>query len=63
MTLCVKISNQFPFQMIEGWALIRGVGTYSRGAPVRYFSAEGGRLIEGAHIRRVRLIEALRNKV
>ena len=47
MNLCVKVSNGFPFQKIEGWALIRRgrfldipvtrvsaylrVGAYSRG--------------------------------
>ena len=31
MNLCVKISNRFPFQRIEEWALIRGMGAYSRG--------------------------------
>ena len=30
MHLRVKISNQFSFQRVEGWALIRGVGAYSR---------------------------------
>ena len=37
MNLCVKISNQFPFQRIEGWALIQGEGAYLK----------GGRLFEG----------------
>ena len=31
MNLCIKIPNQFLFQKIEGWALIQGVGAYSKG--------------------------------
>ena len=31
MNLCVKISNQFRFQRVEGRALFRGLGSYSRG--------------------------------
>ena len=31
MSLSVKISNQFPFQKIEGRVLMQGLGTYSRG--------------------------------
>ena len=30
MNLCVTIQNQFPFQKTKGWALIRGIGPYSR---------------------------------
>ena len=30
MNLCVKISNQFRFQRVEGRALFRGLGAYSR---------------------------------
>ena len=47
MNLCVRISNQFPFQRIEGQALIRGVGAYLRVAFIKYSCAQGGRLLEG----------------
>ena len=48
---CLKISNQFPFQRIEGWALIREVGAYSRGALIMPVSRVGANLRVGAYSR------------
>ena len=46
MHLCDKITIQFLFQSIEGWALIRGVGAYLRG---RLFDITVSRV--GAYLR------------
>ena len=67
MNLCVTIKNQFPFQKTKGWALIRGIGPYSRVGCL----FEGGRVLDitvsrvGTYTREKfnrgrRLIEALR---
>ena len=37
MNLFVRISNQLQFQKIGGWALLRGVDAYSRGALIGYY--------------------------
>ena len=56
MNLYVEISNQFPFQRIEGWAL-RGVGAYSRGHLLDIPGSRVGAFTRG------RLIEALLNSI
>ena len=55
----VENSNKRPFLKVEGWALIRRVGAYSRGRLFNNFTSRvgaysKGRLFEG------RLFEALR---
>ena len=56
---CDKMSNQYPFQRIEGWMLIRGLGAYSREGRLSDIPmSRVGAYTRGAYSRR-RLIEPL----
>ena len=63
MKLCVKLSNQFPFQRIERWALTRGEGTYSRGRLLDIPVSRVGAYSRLGAYSRWRLIEALRYRL
>ena len=61
INLSNKTSLFFSFQRIEGWALVRDVGAYLRGAYLTILCI-GLKLIRGGAYSRGRLIEALNSQ-